>query len=384
MFQLFGEFFVKGAGMLGQPGVGVQRRRHPVRDGWYQMTGWQPPLPGIIALVDTQRPFISLWWLGGFPIPAGLPEGTSRCDGLVVRRESFRLRAAPAWSGRHARDHPQRRDRRGHRQDRIRGIRLSASGKLRRRTNGGSVGLRRMLLPQEIEKPRPDAPRGSGCRRLAGLSEPWGLELSETTFGNAASGQAIIGLTPASGATEHVDTRVGKEEDADAPRRLYYVAMTRARQTLALMRLPGPNPFQDALSNALSTLFRNGPAALPAPAPELARSYRRFSLGDVFLSFAGYRRPGPPVHTAITALSPGDPLQVRAGSGRWELLDRDGVVVGQSARNFKPPPNMRGEFATVMAIARWDRERSDSQFQANLRAGSWEVVVPELVFQPDG
>ena len=242
-----------------------------------------------------------------------------------------------------------------------------------------------MLLPQEIDKPRPDAPRGSGCRRLAGLSEPWVLELSETTFGNAASGQAIIGLTPASGATEHVDTRVGKEEDADAPRRLYYVAMTRARQTLALMRLPGPNPFQDALSNAPSTLFRNGPAALPAP--ELARSYRRSSLGDVFISFAGYRRPGHPVHTAIAAiaaLSPGDPLQVRAGSDRWELLDQGGVVVGQLARNLKPPPNMRGEYASVMVILRWDRSRSESQFQANLRAGSWEVVVPELVFQPDG
>ena len=34
----------------------------------------------------------------------------------------------------------------------------------------------------------------------------------------------------------------GKGEDADAPRRLYYVAMTRARRTLALMRFePGPN-----------------------------------------------------------------------------------------------------------------------------------------------
>ena len=154
-----------------------------------------------------------------------------------------------------------------------------------------------MLLPQEIEKPRPDAPRGSGCRRLAGLSEPWVLELSETTFGNAASGQVIIGLTPASGATEHVDTRVGKEEDADAPRRLYYVGMTRARQTLALMRLPDPNPFQDALSNAPSTLFRSGPASLPAPAPELARSYRfhHTSLSAVtqplFTLRRGYRSP---------------------------------------------------------------------------------------------
>ena len=40
--------------------------------------------------------------------------------------------------------------------------------------------------------------------------------------------------------------RVGRGEDADAPRRLYYVAMTRARHTLTLARLPGPHPIQDA------------------------------------------------------------------------------------------------------------------------------------------
>ena len=177
--------------------------------------------------------------------------------------------------------------------------------------------------------------------------------------------------------------RVGKDEDGDAPRRLYYVAMTRAMRTLTLMRLPGAHPFQDALTGAPDTSFRDAPAALPAPAPELSRSYRRFSLGDVFLSFAGYRQPGQPVHAAIAALSPGDPLQVRAGSGRWELLDQNGVVVGQLARNFRPPPGMRCEYATVLAVVRWDRERSEPQFQANLRTDAWEVVVPELVFQPD-
>ena len=33
--------------------------------------------------------------------------------------------------------------------------------------------------------------------------------------------------------------RVGQAEDTDAPRRLYYVAMTRAKQTLTLAHLPG-------------------------------------------------------------------------------------------------------------------------------------------------
>ena len=98
----YGGSSVKGAGMLGQQGVKVQRNCHGVGPGWYQMTAWQQQRPGIIALVDPQRPFISSWWLGGFPIPARLPEATSRCDGLVVRRKSFRLRTAHAESDRHA------------------------------------------------------------------------------------------------------------------------------------------------------------------------------------------------------------------------------------------------------------------------------------------
>ena len=50
--------------------------------------------------------------------------------------------------------------------------------------------------------------------------------------------------------------RVGMGEDADAPRRLYYVAMTRARQTLTLMRLPGVHPFQDALRSDPAVLHQ--------------------------------------------------------------------------------------------------------------------------------
>ena len=177
--------------------------------------------------------------------------------------------------------------------------------------------------------------------------------------------------------------RVGSDEDADAPRRLYYVAMTRARQTLALMRLPGRHRFQDASLNTSSALLRREPMALPRPAPELVRRYQRLSLRDVFLSFGGYRGQEHPVHAAIAALSPGDPLRARMGADRWELLDRNGMVVGQLARGFRVPAGARCAFATVMAIVEWDRERSDPDYRDGLRCDSWEVVVPELVFEPD-
>ncbi len=177
--------------------------------------------------------------------------------------------------------------------------------------------------------------------------------------------------------------RLGQGEDRDSPRRLYYVAMTRARQTLTLARFPGPHPFQDALMKASSVHRRQETVNLPAPAPELARQYRRLSLRDVFLSFAGYRASGHLTHRAIAALSPGDLLQVHAGPNRWELLDHSGTVVGQLAGNFDAPKGMRCAFATVLAIVAWDKERSEPHYHDRLRCDEWEVVVPELVFEPD-
>ena len=177
--------------------------------------------------------------------------------------------------------------------------------------------------------------------------------------------------------------RLSSGEDVDAPRRLYYVAMTRARETLILARFPGRHRLQDALVDHPSALHRADPVKLPPASPELKRRYRRLSLRDVFLSFAGYQPPGHPVHRAIAALSPGDPLQLRVGSRRWELLDSNSTVVGQLASGFEPPTGLRCTFATVMAIATWDKERSELEFQSGLRCDTWEVVVPELVFEPE-
>ena len=176
--------------------------------------------------------------------------------------------------------------------------------------------------------------------------------------------------------------RVGRDEDVDAPRRLYYVAMTRARQTLTLAQLSGGHPFQAAFSGLPSVQPCKPIRNLPPARPELTRQYRRLSLRDIFLSYPAYKPPGHPVHRAIAALSPGDSLVMRSGPKRWELLDRDGTVVGQLASNFAPPDGMHCTSATVLAIVTWDKEKSEPQFQGNFRCENWEVVVPELVFEP--
>ncbi len=177
--------------------------------------------------------------------------------------------------------------------------------------------------------------------------------------------------------------RTGTGEDRDAPRRLYYVAMTRARETLTLLRFGDGHRIQDALQGSPSVLRREA-ASLAAGPPALNDRFVRASLKEVDLGFAGRQPAGARVHRAIAALSPGDPLRTRTTArGRWQLLDGSGTVVGRLAAGFVPPGGDRCRSVEVFAVVGWSREASDPQFRDSMKCDSWEAVVPELVFEPD-
>ena len=177
--------------------------------------------------------------------------------------------------------------------------------------------------------------------------------------------------------------RVGRDEDPDAPLRLYYVSMTRARQTLALARLEGPHPLQEVLHEHASVLCRE-PTELPAPSAALHCRHVRTSLQDVDLGFAGRRRERDTIHGAIAALSPGDPLETRiTARGRWELLNPARSVVGRLAKSFRPPSGVRYRSAEVSAVIGWDCDITPPAFLNDVQCEKWEVVVPELVFAPN-
>ncbi len=173
----------------------------------------------------------------------------------------------------------------------------------------------------------------------------------------------------------------GSSNDVDEERRLYYVAMTRAKKTLALACLEKPNQLQDALIGDASLILRE-PVKLPDESAELRNRFSRLNLSDVNLGFAGSKDARHSLHRSISTLSPEDPLKTRVVNGRWELLDRSGTLVGQLAKKFIPPDGMRCDSATVFAIVTWSRDISDPQYQDRIMCDEWEVVVPELVFKP--
>ena len=158
--------------------------------------------------------------------------------------------------------------------------------------------------------------------------------------------------------------------------------MTRARQTLALARFDGPHRMQDALIDHPSAVHR-APAALPPASPELLYRHVRATLEDVDLGFAGRRGERDSIHRTIAALKPDDPLVTRPTHlGRWLLLDEKGGAVGRLAKGFRPPAGMRCRAASVFAVVGWSRKDTDPKFHDTIKCDAWEVVVPQLVFEP--
>ena len=179
----------------------------------------------------------------------------------------------------------------------------------------------------------------------------------------------------------------GWEDRRDDDRRLYYVAMTRARYTLALMCFDASNRLRAPLlhsPSAHSTLHGQPPALSP-PTSAMANIWSPLDLKDVDLGFAGSRRIEDPVHRRIRDLNVGDCLELRENE-RWELFDR-GVLVGRLARQFRPPAmngRPRRARARVAAIVKWDRKTSGPEYRNRYACDVWEVVVPELVFTVEG
>jgi ATP-dependent DNA helicase RecQ len=172
--------------------------------------------------------------------------------------------------------------------------------------------------------------------------------------------------------------RLDRSEDRDAPRRLFYVAMTRARETLTLARMDGRHTLLDALADEPSVLSRTA-TELPAAAPELARRYEHLALSDVDLGFAGRQRANARVHGAIAELAVGDGLTLLQSGASWEVLSGE-VCVGRLSRSFSPPKGMVCINARAAAVVTWSREDSKPEFVEALQCDRWEVVVPELVF----
>ena len=186
-------------------------------------------------------------------------------------------------------------------------------------------------------------------------------------------------------------------DDPDTARRLYYVSMTRARETLALVRLDDAGrpdvrdrPLRAKPQERASSLLQvlgNDPSVLEREVPRPDISDARLdiriaecTMKDVVLSFAGWRAAHSRTHRSIAALAPGDPLSMSHEQGQWKILDREGRQVGRMAKSWTLPHGMAIARASVQGIfTRWADDGEDEERKGTLRSETWEVVVPQFL-----
>lgn len=168
-------------------------------------------------------------------------------------------------------------------------------------------------------------------------------------------------------------------------RRIYFVGMTRAVETLSLLRradqrnrfiheLIGPGVRERA---PLDSANRLG-------ASETAGS-RRFSLlpmDNLYLSYAGCFPGDHVIHRHLAGMASGDTLVMRKNGSAIQLCNPSGFAVARLSR--KGVAEWEGrlpyiESIHILAMLRRNREDGEATFAATCKTDQWEVPLVEII-----
>jgi ATP-dependent DNA helicase RecQ len=171
--------------------------------------------------------------------------------------------------------------------------------------------------------------------------------------------------------------------EMEEERRVFYVGMTRAKETLALFaRQDMRNPFFEGLEGDF-VVRRKGAASAETPAEALRCRYELLGMQDIFLDFAGRRGPEDPVHSHLQALQPGSRLTAVKAGNRVELKDREGhavALLSKSAAQVWMPRLERIREIRVIGMVRRECREAGEAYAPYCRSERWDVPWVEIMY----
>ncbi len=168
--------------------------------------------------------------------------------------------------------------------------------------------------------------------------------------------------------------------EMEEERRLYYVGMSRARQTLHLFNPADmPNPHATSVTGEHMIAREIAPVKKKAP---IDRQYSLLGLSDLFLDFAGVRPANHPVRRALQELQAGDRLQLAIRQEHIELVNHEGLSVARLSKSAQEQWQGRMDFIrasrVVAMVRRYKTDSGDKTFRSRCYGDTWEVPVVEV------
>ena len=170
-------------------------------------------------------------------------------------------------------------------------------------------------------------------------------------------------------------------KEIEDERRLYYVSMSRARETLHLFTLEDSgNPHSSLLAGDFLTLRK---VAAGTKDVRKTRSYHLLGMEDLYLDFIAAK---PEQHTARRALKKikaGDSLHIEEKHKNLELIDSDGIAIARLSK--KAQAEWRDKLSTirdvrvVALVRRYRDDIAEKEYQARCVGDAWEVPIVEVV-----
>jgi phage repressor protein C with HTH and peptisase S24 domain len=168
-------------------------------------------------------------------------------------------------------------------------------------------------------------------------------------------------------------------------RRLFFVGMTRARQTLSLITLDqSRHPHTTALDTTTGVVRLRATRPSDADPVILNRHQSILALADIHLNFAGECPPDAGIHQALDRLRNGDPLRLVENRAGIEICSSSGKLLGRLSKAATEvwQPRLRNICdARLAACVIRRRDDSNLEYQSKLQMEQWLIPVPEILWE---
>jgi ATP-dependent DNA helicase RecQ len=167
-------------------------------------------------------------------------------------------------------------------------------------------------------------------------------------------------------------------------RRIMYTAMTRAEQTLCLLKISKKaNPFLKEIRGEFST-----PLTYREHLETDGRTHRRYELlglDEIYLDYASRFPQTHPIHKHLGALQAGQRVSFHRINSKLEIHDGERRCLAQlSNEGFNKWIKMLEQIieVRVLALLKRNRDDPDESFLKWIQADEWELPLLEVIYRP--